>query len=203
MGQVSKNAGVTSKTAFQHAISFAVGFLLRPCCSIPAALALLVISGAGVAAVLAPYRLWFVLLAILFFSISFYWNFLRNRNRAGMVVWGLSVFVAAAILLGPDVQAMVAREKQEQQEVLTMRDNLNQVQIPVQGMVCTACSRRLERMLGKTPGVTQARVSFETRNAEVTFDPRQIDLQGIGDSIRSTGFEPDLNAAHNVSAEDR
>ena len=101
------------RRALRHMLSFVIGFLVRPCCSIPLLLAVLGVSGAGIAAALAPYRLWFLLMASGFFSVSFYWNFIRSRNRAGMVVWALSVLVAVAILLGPQVWSMFGYARHE------------------------------------------------------------------------------------------
>ena len=100
------------KAVLQHILTFAASFAVRPCCAIPAALALLGLGGTGIAAALVPYRPLFVGLAVLLFSASFYWNFIRNRNRAGMIVWGLSVSIAGGLLLGPELFAISASANQ-------------------------------------------------------------------------------------------
>ncbi|MFA7428616.1 MAG: heavy metal translocating P-type ATPase [Rhodospirillaceae bacterium] len=60
--------------------------------------------------------------------------------------------------------------------------------LPVQGMTCAACSSRLERVLGKVPGVVEARVSLATERADIDFDPTQVERGALAESIAKAGF---------------
>lgn len=60
--------------------------------------------------------------------------------------------------------------------------------LPVQGMTCAACSSRLERVLGKVPGVREARVSLASERADIDFVPGEVDRAALADSIAKAGF---------------
>ncbi|MGC2854283.1 heavy metal translocating P-type ATPase [Novispirillum sp. DQ9] len=62
------------------------------------------------------------------------------------------------------------------------------VALPVQGMTCAACSSRLERVLGKVPGVSAARVSLATERADIDFVPGEVDRPTLADAIARAGF---------------
>ena len=165
-----------ARSGLQHALTFSAGFLVRPCCVIPAALAVAGASGAGVAAAVAPYRPWFLLIAVALFGASFYWNFIRNRNRAGMAVWALSAVIAALLLAPacePQNAPVVPDQSTETHEVENA--DMQSITIPIKGMACGACARRLEKALAQAPGVAQAQVDFDAKRAEVTYASGQSD----------------------------
>ena len=62
------------------------------------------------------------------------------------------------------------------------------VEMPVGGMTCAACSTRLERVLGKVPGVAEASVNLATERAAVRYDPAQAAPQEIAAAIGRAGF---------------
>ena len=68
--------------------------------------------------------------------------------------------------------------------------NTKQVTLGIQGMTCAACSARLERVLGKVPGVAQATVNLALERASVQFDPRAVDLDQLRRRIQAAGFKP-------------
>ncbi len=107
----------------------------------PAALTLLGMGGSGAAATLEPDKGWFLLGAGAFFAISFYLNFIRNRSRPGMVLWGLSAVIAAGLLLGPLTAAGPGLDN-EQEDAMVERQ-LEEVTLKTYGMACDACVRRV------------------------------------------------------------
>jgi Cu+-exporting ATPase len=54
--------------------------------------------------------------------------------------------------------------------------------LPVTGMTCAACARRVEARLGKANGVRRAGVNFATGRATVEYDP---DATGVHDLVRA------------------
>lgn len=62
------------------------------------------------------------------------------------------------------------------------------VTIPVSGMTCAACQARVQRVLEKAPGVSDASVNLMTGNARVTFDPGVSNVDALLDRIRATGY---------------
>ncbi|WP_404378843.1 heavy metal translocating P-type ATPase [Caenispirillum salinarum] len=62
------------------------------------------------------------------------------------------------------------------------------VALPVRGMTCAACSTRLEKVLGKVDGVTQASVSLAGERADVHYDPARAAVQDIAEAVAKAGF---------------
>ena len=71
--------------------------------------------------------------------------------------------------------------------------------LPVSGMTCSACSSRLERVLGATDGITNAQVSLASETANLNFDPAIISLRDIRKIIAGAGFKSgQIQSAHNA-----
>ena len=46
---------------------------------------------------------------------------------------------------------------------------MKEISLKIEGMHCTGCSNRLEKVLNNTDGVEKATVSFEDKKAIITF----------------------------------
>ncbi|HKM33031.1 MAG TPA: heavy metal translocating P-type ATPase, partial [Oscillospiraceae bacterium] len=64
-----------------------------------------------------------------------------------------------------------------------------QVTIPIEGMACAACSQRVEKVLSKSQGIKSASVNLATERATVEYDPKQIRLSAIKQSIEKLGYK--------------
>src|SRR5919199_3607324 len=62
------------------------------------------------------------------------------------------------------------------------------VDLPVTGMTCAACARRIERRLAKTPGVSAASVNFATERATVEYDPRETGVGRLVEAVEDGGY---------------
>ncbi len=62
------------------------------------------------------------------------------------------------------------------------------VRIPVTGMTCAACSSRVQRVLQKQPGVTDAVVNLMMHDATITFDPTTVTPDALVAAIVDTGY---------------
>jgi Cu+-exporting ATPase len=62
-------------------------------------------------------------------------------------------------------------------------------ELPVQGMTCAACVRRVERALVNVPGVREAMVNFITQRATVHFDPSQANRELLARAVEDAGYE--------------
>ncbi|MEI6740957.1 MAG: heavy metal translocating P-type ATPase [Gemmatimonadaceae bacterium] len=62
------------------------------------------------------------------------------------------------------------------------------VRIPVTGMTCAACSSRVQRVLKKQPGVTDAVVNLMMHDATITFDPTTVTPDALVAAIVDTGY---------------
>ncbi len=63
---------------------------------------------------------------------------------------------------------------------------------PITGMTCAACQARVQRMLSRTPGVTDAAVNLMMNSATVTYDPTVASPDTLLDCVRATGYGAEL-----------
>jgi Cu+-exporting ATPase len=63
------------------------------------------------------------------------------------------------------------------------------VDLPITGMTCAACARRIERKLNQTPGVNRAGVNFATSRATVEYDPNAAGVHQLIEAVREIGYE--------------
>lgn len=64
-----------------------------------------------------------------------------------------------------------------------------EVIIPIGGMTCAACSKAIERTLGKLEGIESATVNLATEKAAVKYDPTKIRLSEIKQAINKAGYQ--------------
>ena len=67
--------------------------------------------------------------------------------------------------------------------------------IPVLGMTCNNCAKRVEKAIVLAPGVSSAEVSFATRAARVMFADPKNQLEAALAAITSAGYEPAATVA--------
>ncbi|HZF67709.1 MAG TPA: heavy metal translocating P-type ATPase [Gemmatirosa sp.] len=82
------------------------------------------------------------------------------------------------------------------------------VTIPVTGMTCAACSSRVQRMLGRAPGVVDANVNLMMHEATVAYDPAATSPEALVAVIERTGYgatmpQPAVDAFAAQEARDR
>ena len=63
------------------------------------------------------------------------------------------------------------------------------MKLKIEGMHCTGCSSRLEKVLNNTDGVESATVSFEKKQAIITYNESQTDIEQIKQIIQDAGFK--------------
>ena len=65
----------------------------------------------------------------------------------------------------------------------------------VSGMTCSSCAGVIEKVLGKTPGVSNATVNLATEKLAVSYDPAAISVSGIAGAVKAAGYTAtELNA---------
>ncbi len=77
----------------------------------------------------------------------------------------------------------MVREKQRS------RDGLQEISLPVAGMTCAACVRKVEKALKGVPGVQEAAVNLSAGRAGVVFDPSVCTLPEMERVIEEIGYE--------------
>ncbi len=60
--------------------------------------------------------------------------------------------------------------------------------IPISGMTCASCVRRVERALSRVDGVSEAAVSFATERATVSYDPSRTSPAVLARAVEEAGY---------------
>jgi Cu+-exporting ATPase len=69
------------------------------------------------------------------------------------------------------------------------RPEIEEVTLPVSGMTCAACVRKVEKALNRLPGVEAANVNLSAGKAGVSYDPNQVALPQMERAITDIGYE--------------
>ena len=64
-----------------------------------------------------------------------------------------------------------------------------ELSMPIEGMTCASCVRRVEKSLAKLPGVQEANVNLATENAKVVFDPALVSLDQLAAAVEKAGYK--------------
>jgi len=67
-------------------------------------------------------------------------------------------------------------------------DGLYEINLIIEGIHCSACVWLNEKVLHKTDGVIEASINYSTNKAKVVWDPEEIALSKIIETIRSIGY---------------
>ncbi len=63
------------------------------------------------------------------------------------------------------------------------------IELPIIGMTCASCVARIEKGLSKLNGIFEVKVNLATEKASVIYDPGQIPLIELVNSINALGYE--------------
>src|SRR5215218_4074794 len=62
------------------------------------------------------------------------------------------------------------------------------ISVPVSGMTCAVCARRVEKALSGMAGVGAASVNFATEKATVEYDPASVGLDELVGAVEDAGY---------------
>lgn len=66
---------------------------------------------------------------------------------------------------------------------------MNSMTFRIDGMQCDGCAERIRTLLGKEPGVREARVSFAEGSAAIRFNPHALSETRLREIIETGGFD--------------
>ena len=66
---------------------------------------------------------------------------------------------------------------------------MKEVKLNIEGMHCTGCSTRLEKVLNNVDGVEGAKVSLEEKKADIKYDETQVSEKELIEAIEDAGFK--------------
>ena len=68
-------------------------------------------------------------------------------------------------------------------------NNSRTANLKLSGMSCAACANRIEKGLGKLPGVEKAAVNFAAEKASITYDSSKANLRDIIQKVEDLGYQ--------------
>ena len=68
-------------------------------------------------------------------------------------------------------------------------DLFREVSLPIDGMTCASCVRRVEKALTKVEGVSDASVNLATEKAKISFDPRLVQIVDLTAAVEKAGYK--------------
>ena len=66
---------------------------------------------------------------------------------------------------------------------------MKEIKLNIEGMHCTGCSTRLEKVLNNVDGVESAKVSLEEKKADIKYDESQVNEKQLIEAVEDAGFK--------------
>lgn len=73
----------------------------------------------------------------------------------------------------------------------------------ITGMTCAACSARIEKVLGRMPGIAVVNVNLALETAHVEYTPGNINTQEIMEKVSSIGYKASLKEDRKANVDQR
>src|SRR5207249_2379069 len=65
---------------------------------------------------------------------------------------------------------------------------VRELMLPITGMTCASCVRRVEKALSKVSGVAEASVNLATEKARISFDPDVASMGQLQAAVEKAGY---------------
>ncbi len=191
-GTRRSSAGSGGRATLSMVGAIGAAIAASACCLVPAALAVVGLSGAGFGAALAPYRYYFLAATGLALGVGFWLAYRREKDACGcsvprgrratrVALWftaALAVALATYPLLG-DGQARAGSTQSPAKATL---------HLTVSGMDCADCTTTIAKRLKNVPGVVSATVDFDSGLAVVRYDGRDGMVDAAIAAVRASGY---------------
>ncbi len=66
---------------------------------------------------------------------------------------------------------------------------MEQLELRVTGMTCTACEQRIQRALAQVEGVVRSAADHRAARVKVVFDPARTSAETVQSRIEQAGYE--------------
>ncbi|MDF1877073.1 cation transporter, partial [Sulfurimonas sp. SAG-AH-194-L11] len=76
------------------------------------------------------------------------------------------------------------------QAVQIEKQNLQKIEISIEGMTCKACEATIEKVVLESGAIGSVKASSKSKNAIISFDKSKTDVQTIAKVIATTGYKP-------------
>jgi len=169
------------------------GLLASACCWLPALLATVGASSAGLGMKFAPYRPFFAIGALVLLGIAFIVTYrlqpqeaccLTSKHKAMRFGLWVALVIVLASLVFPKAVAWF-NIAASSSSTATMPLGVRTLSFRIEGMSCPSCALAIEANLKRLPGVTDARVDFEKGEATVFYRDKPPSKDAISQAVAS------------------
>lgn len=80
-----------------------------------------------------------------------------------------------------------------------VQKNLKSYSLKVEGMTCSACANRVERVTKKADGVINSSVNFATEKLNITFDEDKVNINKIKEVVQKSGYNLIIDEKKDIS----
>jgi Cu+-exporting ATPase len=93
-------------------------------------------------------------------------------------------------MMGSPISLVITMKETAMTVIDRSRNDLETLDLGVEGMTCASCVGRVERAIAAVPGVDAVAVNLATERAHITFAKGDTDLRQIEAAVRQTGYTP-------------
>jgi len=175
-------------------------FLGSLCCIGPAVFIALGLGSFAAGAFFETIRPWMGGLAII--ALAFAWRqALRKkpclnescevrpkRDKGQIVLIALGTLLAFGLLAYPYLSEGILEARNA--DSIEETDDATHLAVSIPSMDCAACAVGIQSKLVGLEGIESARITYETKLAQIVYDSRQISEAAILEAIEATGFPP-------------
>ncbi len=87
----------------------------------------------------------------------------------------------------------VSLQTAEAKSIEQTQNNSQTVMLDVQNMTCAMCPITIKAALKKVDGVQSAKVDFDSKTANVTFNPKKTNIEALIQSTTNVGYPSTLH----------
>ena len=85
---------------------------------------------------------------------------------------------------------------------MNMEKSTDKITISLDGLSCTACELKIEKVLKKLDGVLDAKVTYSSSTADIVYIPEEVDLDTMYEAIEHAGYSVIISDENSSSDED-
>ncbi|MCC7309337.1 MAG: cation transporter [Acidobacteria bacterium] len=181
------------------------------CCILPLIAVIFGLGAFGVASTFEALRPYLLVLAFAALGYGFYHIYFRRKecapeescaakpvDKVSQISLWIATVVVMAFALAPYYTGYIAAaitaprlQTTESAPVVSPDESTAKktIVLNVRGMTCEACETHIEVPLRKLQGVISAEADYKKHNVTVVYDPAQVTVEKIKETITATGYE--------------
>ena len=99
-----------------------------------------------------------------------------------------AVFNFSLLLMFMFLSGCAENSNKSKQTDVNQADNVS-VEVSIEGMSCMACVAKVKKTLSDLSGINEVKVSLENKSATLQYNPHNISLDKIKQSINEIGYK--------------